>query len=65
MHIVALGSSFAAGPGLKPIANAAAKRSSVNYAHLLARGIAPFHPTYKGMEYVAKRLNEAVENGRK
>lgn len=35
-RMVALGSSFAAGPGLKPVANAAAGRSGANYPHLLA-----------------------------
>lgn len=35
-HIAALGSSFASGPGIKPIENLAAMRSSRNYAHLLA-----------------------------
>jgi lysophospholipase L1-like esterase len=35
-HIVALGSSFAAGPGLGPYESRAAMRSRRNYAHLLA-----------------------------
>src|SRR5438067_9178958 len=35
-HVVALGSSFAAGPGIRPIADRAAGRSERNYAHLLA-----------------------------
>ncbi len=34
--IVALGSSFAAGPGIEPIADPAAMRSEKNYAHQLA-----------------------------
>jgi lysophospholipase L1-like esterase len=34
--IVALGSSFAAGPGIEPVEDANAMRSSRNYAHLLA-----------------------------
>lgn len=36
IHIVALGSSFAAGPGIPPYADSAARRSSKNYAHLSA-----------------------------
>ena len=39
MHIVALGSSFAAGPSIPPQTHAAARRSSNNYASLLSRGI--------------------------
>ncbi len=35
-QIAALGSSFAAGPGIPPVAEAAAMRSKRNYAHLLA-----------------------------
>jgi hypothetical protein len=31
--IAALGSSFAAGPGIEPVADAAAMRSQKNYAH--------------------------------
>ena len=38
-RMVALGSSFAAGPGLKPVADAAASRSEVNYAHLVAAAL--------------------------
>jgi lysophospholipase L1-like esterase len=34
--IAALGSSFAAGPGIEPVADAAAMRSARNYAHQLA-----------------------------
>jgi lysophospholipase L1-like esterase len=34
--IAALGSSFAAGPGIEPVADAAAMRSEQNYAHQLA-----------------------------
>jgi lysophospholipase L1-like esterase len=34
--IAALGSSFAAGPGIEPVADAAAMRSQRNYAHQLA-----------------------------
>ena len=37
LKIVGLGSSFAAGPGLKPLTNSAAGRSSVNYVNLLAK----------------------------
>lgn len=37
MRIVALGSSFAAGPGIEPIENKAAGRSLNNYAHQLAK----------------------------
>lgn len=36
LHITALGSSFAAGPGIPPQINRMAGRSSNNYAHLLA-----------------------------
>ncbi|WP_416979863.1 SGNH/GDSL hydrolase family protein [Streptomyces sp. T028] len=36
-HLAALGSSFAAGPGIEPIANRAAGRSARNYPHLVAR----------------------------
>ncbi|MBK3572674.1 SGNH/GDSL hydrolase family protein [Streptomyces sp. MBT65] len=35
-HVAALGSSFAAGPGIEPIADRAAGRSTRNYPHLLA-----------------------------
>ncbi len=35
-HVAALGSSFAAGPGIEPIADARAMRSARNYAHLVA-----------------------------
>jgi lysophospholipase L1-like esterase len=35
-HLVALGSSFAAGPGIEPIVERAARRSGRNYPHLLA-----------------------------
>ncbi|MFJ2235043.1 SGNH/GDSL hydrolase family protein [Streptomyces sp. NPDC087859] len=35
-HIAALGSSFAAGPGIEPLADRAAGRSARNYPHLLA-----------------------------
>jgi lysophospholipase L1-like esterase len=37
--IAALGSSFAAGPGIDPIVDAGAMRSGSNYAHLLAEAI--------------------------
>jgi len=36
LHIVALGSSFAAGPGIPPAADKGAGRSAQNYAHILA-----------------------------
>lgn len=36
-HVAALGSSFAAGPGIPPVADKAARRSSRNYPHLLAQ----------------------------
>jgi lysophospholipase L1-like esterase len=36
LHIAALGSSFAAGPGIEPIVDTTARRSSNNYAHLTA-----------------------------
>jgi len=35
-HLVALGSSFAAGPGIDPISDRGAMRSARNYPHLLA-----------------------------
>ncbi|GAA3384043.1 SGNH/GDSL hydrolase family protein [Cryptosporangium minutisporangium] len=38
-HVVALGSSFAAGPGIPPVVDAAAGRSGNNYAHLLAEAL--------------------------
>jgi len=37
LKLVGLGSSFAAGPGLLPLTNTPAARSSVNYINLLAR----------------------------
>lgn len=37
LKMVALGSSFAAGPGLQPVADAGAYRSERNYAHLVAQ----------------------------
>src|SRR5215207_8932949 len=36
---VAMGSSFAAGPGIKPLADKAAGRSERNYAHLVAEAL--------------------------
>lgn len=39
LKVAALGSSFAAGPGLKPVSDRKAGRSSRNYAHLLAEMI--------------------------
>lgn len=36
LHLISLGSSFAAGPGLQPITSIPAKRSAVNYPSLLA-----------------------------
>lgn len=44
LHIVGLGSSFAAGSGLKPIINRAAGRSSVNYVQLLAQSLSASRP---------------------
>jgi lysophospholipase L1-like esterase len=38
-HIAALGSSFAAGPGIEPIIDTIARRSSNNYAHLAAAAL--------------------------
>lgn len=38
-RIAALGSSYAAGPGIKPVVNRAAMRSGDNYAHVLARAL--------------------------
>jgi hypothetical protein len=35
-HVAALGSSFAAGPGIPPIVDRFALRSGRNYAHVLA-----------------------------
>ena len=37
--MVALGSSFAAGPGIAPLADRAAGRSTRNYAHLVSRAL--------------------------
>lgn len=39
LHIAALGSSFAAGPGIKPIVDTAARCSVNNYAHLTAAAL--------------------------
>ncbi|MFD5872640.1 SGNH/GDSL hydrolase family protein [Streptomyces sp. NPDC060322] len=36
LRVVALGSSFAAGPGIEPVENSSAMRSKRNYAHLVA-----------------------------
>ncbi|MFV0457984.1 MAG: SGNH/GDSL hydrolase family protein [Actinomycetales bacterium] len=38
-QVAALGSSFAAGPGLTPVANRAARRSARNYPSLVARAL--------------------------
>lgn len=38
-RIAALGSSYAAGPGIQPVVNRAAMRSGNNYAHVLARAL--------------------------
>ena len=38
-QMVALGSSFAAGPGIEPVADRPAKRSAQNYAHLVAQSL--------------------------
>lgn len=35
-HVASLGSSFAAGPGIEPVADRAARRSTRNYPHMLA-----------------------------
>ena len=37
--IAALGSSFAAGPGLEPVVDTVAMRSGANYAHLVAKAL--------------------------
>ncbi|KAF3003618.1 hypothetical protein E8E13_007429 [Curvularia kusanoi] len=39
LRIVALGSSFAAGPGIAPVVDSKAKRSGNNYAHILSRSL--------------------------
>ncbi|RYP89330.1 hypothetical protein DL769_000085 [Monosporascus sp. CRB-8-3] len=39
LHIVQIGSSFAAGPGIPPVANSKAMRSGANFACLLSRRI--------------------------
>lgn len=39
LHIAALGSSFAAGPGIEPIVDKAARCSSNNYPHLTAAAL--------------------------
>ncbi|MFW0793373.1 SGNH/GDSL hydrolase family protein [Gordonia sp. CPCC 205515] len=36
-HVAALGSSFASGPGIEPVADKAASRSARNYPHLIAQ----------------------------
>lgn len=38
-HLAALGSSFAAGPGIPPVVDTAARRSGRNYAHLAAAAL--------------------------
>ena len=38
-HMVAIGSSFAAGPGIEPVVEPAAMRSGSNYAHLVAEAL--------------------------
>ena len=40
LHIAQIGSSFAAGPGIPPVANAAAGRSGANFASLLRQRLA-------------------------
>ena len=42
-HVVSLGSSFAAGPSIPPIADVYAKRSHQNYACLLAKALGAQH----------------------
>lgn len=37
LHIAQIGSSFAAGPGIQPVANARASRSGANFASLLSK----------------------------
>jgi lysophospholipase L1-like esterase len=39
LNLVGIGSSFAAGPGLAPLSNRAAARSSVNYINLLGQSL--------------------------
>lgn len=39
LHIAQIGSSFAAGPGIPPVANARASRSGANFASLLSKRI--------------------------
>lgn len=42
-HIATLGSSFAAGPSIQPVASATALRSAANYSALLARQLGAHH----------------------
>jgi lysophospholipase L1-like esterase len=42
-HLISLGSSFGAGPGIKPLANRSANRSTLNYPSVLARLIGSTH----------------------
>lgn len=39
LSLVALGSSFASGPGIRPVVDVGAMRSGVNYPHLLANAL--------------------------
>ena len=43
LHIASLGSSFAAGPGIRPHSSLAAQRSTMNYGCLLARSLNARH----------------------
>lgn len=42
-HLISLGSSFGAGPGIKPLANRTANRSTLNYSSILSNLIGATH----------------------
>lgn len=63
LHIVSLGSSFAAGPGISPIADKGAGpggRSSKNYAHLLAQKL---NARLTDLSVSGAKLEEMVDEG--
>ena len=53
--IAALGSSFAAGPGLEPVVDRVAMRSGANYAHLVANVLSAELIDLICLRYVAPR----------
>ncbi len=63
-HLAAMGSSFASGPGIHPMAEKSAMRSSRNYAHVLAErlGATAFHPNGAGMSAVADAVEKHLSD---